>query len=113
MNVEDTQRRNLASIGRILQAAASGQSGEGSHPKVKEFVSTSWPLFRKYFLDATDVESPEEHFSMDEYTDVVLLTKPQITISPEDIYYLHDVSPVTELFLQRGLKTDRMLHRCC
>jgi hypothetical protein len=90
--IEDIQRRNLASVGRVLQASAAGQVGEGSHPKIQAFINTSWPIFSKYFQDACKVPSPETHFNMDEYTDVVMLTKPQITVSPEDIYYVHDVS---------------------
>eukprot|EP00730_Choanoeca_flexa_P000760 TRINITY_DN10325_c0_g1_i1.p1 TRINITY_DN10325_c0_g1~~TRINITY_DN10325_c0_g1_i1.p1 ORF type:complete len:1357 (+),score=486.70 TRINITY_DN10325_c0_g1_i1:58-4071(+) len=89
--VEDLQRRNLASVGRILQACASGQAGEGSHPKIQAFINSSWPKFKEYFEQACDVPEPEAHFNMDEYTDVVMLTKPQITLSPEDIYYTHDM----------------------
>lgn len=49
---------------------------------------------RDYFQEAATVPSSEEIFNMDEYSDAVMITKPQITISPVDIYYLHKMLSV-------------------
>jgi hypothetical protein len=91
VKVDDIQRRDLAAIGRMLQAAAAGQAMEGSQDAILRFAAESWGIFRQYFIAATEVETPEEHFGVDEYSDVALLTKPQITVSQADIFYIHEV----------------------
>eukprot|EP00049_Salpingoeca_infusionum_P017332 m.352578 g.352578 ORF g.352578 m.352578 type:complete len:1576 (+) comp16555_c0_seq1:753-5480(+) len=88
------QRRNLGSISKLLQFAASASEelladNPEEHSPVQQFVSSGWLKFRQYFLDASNVCTSEEHFQIDEYTDAVLFTKPQITLTPTDIYYLH------------------------
>ena len=46
---------------------------------------------RKYFLEICDVEEPEVHFNMDQYTDVTRVTKPIIYISIAEIVDTHRV----------------------
>ncbi|EDQ91805.1 uncharacterized protein MONBRDRAFT_14583, partial [Monosiga brevicollis MX1] len=89
--VEDMQRHSLALLSRILQAAAAGQTGEGLHAGIQQFVQESWVIFNNFFIDVTRVETPEQHFNMDEYSDATLLTKPQISLSPADIFYTHEM----------------------
>ena len=59
-------------------------------------------MFRSFFLRASTVEDAELHFSIDEYTDVVTLTKPIIYISVKEMISTHsvwhDVSTVTCYF---------------
>eukprot|EP00055_Hartaetosiga_balthica_P015715 m.94991 g.94991 ORF g.94991 m.94991 type:complete len:1619 (+) comp8935_c0_seq1:39-4895(+) len=85
------QRRNLGSIAKLLQFAASGQSFEGSEElsDLNVFLKDSWEAFKEYFHMLVDVASPGEHFKVDEYTDAVLLTKPIVTCPPYDIYFIH------------------------
>lgn len=45
--------------------------------------------FRKFFLAASLVEQPERKFNIDEYSDVVMLTKPVIYISIKEICDTH------------------------
>ena len=55
---------------------------------------------RKYCAQACEVEEPEVRFNIDQYSDVIMITKPVIYISVGEIVDTHSVSPVT-------------LHRCC
>ena len=46
-------------------------------------------LNREYFRKACDVEAPEIHFNIDQYTDATLVVKPQIYISVDDLLNTH------------------------
>lgn len=88
--LEMTERRNLASISKVLQFAAAGQAQEGDE-ELRKFGADAWRAFRSYFIKCATVESSEKHFNIDEYSDVSMVTKPQITISRADMYYLHEM----------------------
>ncbi|KAK2564429.1 Ras GTPase-activating-like protein IQGAP1 [Acropora cervicornis] len=45
--------------------------------------------FRRFFLEVSTVEEPENHFNIDEYTDVIMVTKPAIYISVQEICDTH------------------------
>lgn len=47
---------------------------------------------RNFFQAACDVPEPEEKFNIDEYSDMVTLSKPVIYISIEEIINTHSVS---------------------
>ncbi|KAJ7389576.1 hypothetical protein OS493_030260 [Desmophyllum pertusum] len=44
---------------------------------------------RRFFLEVSTVEEPEGNFNIDEYTDVVMVTKPVIYISVQEICDTH------------------------
>lgn len=46
-----------------------------------------------FFQSACDVPEPEEKFNIDEYSDMVTLSKPIIYISIEEIINTHSVNP--------------------
>lgn len=48
---------------------------------------------RVFFQSACDVPEPEEKFNIDEYSDMVTLSKPIIYISIEEIINTHSVKP--------------------
>lgn len=48
---------------------------------------------RVFFQAACDVPAPEEKFNVDEYSDMVTLSKPVIYISIEEIINTHSVRP--------------------
>lgn len=50
------------------------------------------PLFRVFFQSACDVPEPEEKFNIDEYSDMVTLSKPVIYMSTEEIINTHSVN---------------------
>lgn len=65
-------------------------------------LSNSCFLSRLFFQSACDVPEPEERFNIDEYSDMVTLSKPIIYISIEEIINTHSVHQSTKkkLFLQ-------------
>lgn len=48
--------------------------------------------FRVFFQAACDVPEPEEKFNIDEYSDMVTLSKPIIYISIDEIINTHSVN---------------------
>lgn len=47
---------------------------------------------RDFFSKASTVETAEEKFGIDEYSDVIMLTKPVIYISVKEVVSTHSVS---------------------
>lgn len=86
------QRRNLGSIAKILQYAASNKmfGGESAHlSPLNGYIAEAHQRFKRFFLEVSNVEEPEGHFNIDEYTDVVMVTKPVIYISVQEICDTH------------------------
>ncbi|XP_046897505.1 ras GTPase-activating-like protein IQGAP1 [Hypomesus transpacificus] len=86
------QRRNLGSIAKMLQHAASNKMflGDNAHLNpINEYLSSSYQKFRRFFLSACDVPSLEDKFNVDEYSDLVTLTKPVIYISIGEVINTH------------------------
>lgn len=61
------------------------------HPCVINLIVCDFLLLycRRFFLEVSTVEEPEGHFNIDEYTDVVMVTKPVIYISVQEICDTH------------------------
>uniref|UniRef100_A0A3Q3XK56 Uncharacterized protein n=1 Tax=Mola mola TaxID=94237 RepID=A0A3Q3XK56_MOLML len=86
------QRRNLGSVAKMLQHAASYKlfEGENAHmTPMNNYISQTHEKFRAFFQSACDVPEPEEKFNIDEYSDMVTLSKPIIYISIEEIINTH------------------------
>ncbi|XP_022784321.1 ras GTPase-activating-like protein IQGAP1 [Stylophora pistillata] len=86
------QRRNLGSIAKILQYAASNKmfGGESAHlSPLNGYIAEAHQRFKRFFREVSNVEEPEGHFNIDEYTDVVMVTKPVIYISVQEICDTH------------------------
>ncbi|CAN9507270.1 unnamed protein product [Ophioblennius macclurei] len=86
------QRRNLGSIAKMLQHAASNKMflGDNAHLNpINEYLSASYQKFRRYFLTACDVPSLEDKFNVDQYSDLVTVTKPVIYISIGEMINTH------------------------
>uniref|UniRef100_A0A8C1CJT5 IQ motif containing GTPase activating protein 2 n=1 Tax=Cyprinus carpio carpio TaxID=630221 RepID=A0A8C1CJT5_CYPCA len=83
--VHSEQRRNLASVAKMLQHAAANKLFEDESdyltPMNKQSTSSA----------ACDVPAPEEKFNVDEYSDMVTLSKPVIYISIEEIINTHSL----------------------
>uniref|UniRef100_A0A8C1EFR1 IQ motif containing GTPase activating protein 2 n=1 Tax=Cyprinus carpio carpio TaxID=630221 RepID=A0A8C1EFR1_CYPCA len=86
--VHSEQRRNLASVAKMLQHAAANKLFEDESdyltPMNKQSTSSA----------ACDVPAPEEKFNVDEYSDMVTLSKPVIYISIEEIINTHSTAVV-------------------
>ncbi|BFY98703.1 hypothetical protein BsWGS_01743 [Bradybaena similaris] len=88
------QRRNLGSIAKILQFAASnkGFGGESAYlASMNDYIRNSHEKFKKYCLAACDVEDPEVRFNIDQYSDVTMITKPVVYISVGEIVDTHQL----------------------
>ncbi|XP_034986900.1 ras GTPase-activating-like protein IQGAP1 [Zootoca vivipara] len=86
------QRRNLGSIAKMLQHAASNKMflGDNAHLGIiNEYLSQSYQKFRRFFQAACEVPELQEKFNVDEYSDLVTLTKPVIYISIGEIINTH------------------------
>ncbi|XP_008854219.1 ras GTPase-activating-like protein IQGAP2 [Nannospalax galili] len=92
--INSDQRRNLGSVAKVLQHAASNKlfEGENEHlSSMNSYLSETYQEFRKYFKEACNVHEPEEKFNMDKYTDLVTVSKPVIYISIEEIISTHSL----------------------
>eukprot|EP00096_Caligus_rogercresseyi_P007633 TRINITY_DN25587_c0_g1_i1.p1 TRINITY_DN25587_c0_g1~~TRINITY_DN25587_c0_g1_i1.p1 ORF type:complete len:594 (-),score=268.58 TRINITY_DN25587_c0_g1_i1:41-1729(-) len=89
------QRRNLGSISKILQFAASkrGYGEESVHLMcLNSYIVDCHEKFKKFFLQCVEeVPSPEEAFNMDQYSEATLLAKPVIFISLQEIVDTHQL----------------------
>ncbi|XP_043558639.1 ras GTPase-activating-like protein IQGAP2 [Chiloscyllium plagiosum] len=88
------QRRNLGSVAKVLQHAASNKLFEGENAQLSSmnaYLSQTYQKFRNFFQLACDVPEPEEKFNIDEYSDMVTLSKPVIYISIEEIINTHSL----------------------
>ncbi|NXP52060.1 IQGA1 protein, partial [Heliornis fulica] len=86
------QRRNLGSIAKMLQHAASNKMfmGDNAHLSIiNEYLSQSYQKFRRFFQAACEVPESQDKFNIDEYSDLVTLTKPVIYISIGEIINTH------------------------
>ncbi|XP_051497999.1 ras GTPase-activating-like protein IQGAP2 isoform X2 [Apus apus] len=92
--IHPDQRRNLGCVAKVLQHAASNKlfEGESEHlSSMNTYLSQTYQKFRNYFQAACDVPEPEEKFNIDEYSDMVTLSKPVIYISIEEIINTHSL----------------------
>ncbi|NXW10725.1 IQGA2 protein, partial [Fregetta grallaria] len=92
--IHPDQRRNLGCVAKVLQHAASNKlfEGESEHlSSMNTYLSQTYQKFRNFFQAACDVSEPEEKFNIDEYSDMVTLSKPVIYISIEEIINTHSV----------------------
>ncbi|NWU98005.1 IQGA2 protein, partial [Upupa epops] len=92
--IHPDQRRNLGSVAKVLQHAASNKlfEGESEHlSSMNTYLSQTYQKFRNFFQAACDVPEPEEKFNIDEYSDMVTLSKPVIYISIEEIINTHSL----------------------
>uniref|UniRef100_A0A4W4EP52 IQ motif containing GTPase activating protein 2 n=1 Tax=Electrophorus electricus TaxID=8005 RepID=A0A4W4EP52_ELEEL len=88
------QRRNLGSVAKMLQHAAANklfEDGSDHLTPMNSYISSTYRKFRAFFQAACDVQTPEEKFNVDEYSDMVTLSKPVIYISIEEIINSHSL----------------------
>lgn len=88
------QRRNLGSVAKILQFAASnkGFGGDSSYlAHMNSYIKDAHEKFKKFCVAACEVEEPEGKFNIDQYTDVTMITKPVIYISIQEIVDTHQL----------------------
>ena len=93
-NLNNDQRRNLGSIAKILQFAASkkGFGEESEHLMVlNPFIIECHEKFKTFSLRCFSVPEPEVQFNIDQYTEAVLIGKPSIYISLSELCDTHQL----------------------
>lgn len=92
--LNNEQRKNLGSIAKVLQFAASkkGFGEENAHLVcLNQYIIESHEKLREFFRDCCSVQEPEEEFSMDQYSEVTLIAKPMIYISLVELCDTHQM----------------------
>ncbi|KAG9345332.1 hypothetical protein JZ751_009878 [Albula glossodonta] len=90
--LQPDQRRTLGSIARILQHSAAHKhfQGDSAHLRaLNDYITLTHIKFSKFLRAACDVPEPEERFSIDEYSEMVILNKPVIYISISELINTH------------------------
>jgi len=80
------QRKNLASIAKVLQFSTSkkGFGEEAPHLEcLNQFIIVCHEKFKNFFRYCCQVEDLEEHFDIHEFSEATLIQSPEICISPQ------------------------------
>ncbi|XP_065059905.1 ras GTPase-activating-like protein IQGAP1 isoform X2 [Rhopilema esculentum] len=88
------QRRNLGSIAKVLQYAASNKmfGGENAHlSSLNPYIAQAFNKFRNFFRATSQVEDAEAHFGIDQYSDITMLAKPVVYITVQEIIDTHQL----------------------
>uniref|UniRef100_A0A7N8X0J7 IQ motif containing GTPase activating protein 3 n=1 Tax=Mastacembelus armatus TaxID=205130 RepID=A0A7N8X0J7_9TELE len=88
------QRHILGSIARTLQHAAANKHfhGDGYHIRaLNQYISQTHSKFRKFLLGVCDVPEPEDRFSMDQYSELLIVNRPVIYISLSELLNMHQL----------------------
>ncbi|XP_064478139.1 ras GTPase-activating-like protein IQGAP1 [Ornithodoros turicata] len=88
------QRKHLGLVARVLQCAASGKTYENDDKHFSRLTTLTQScnlLFQRFFQEACDVESPEEHFNVDSYTEAAMLSPPLITLTLQELHDMHQL----------------------
>ncbi|XP_006775791.1 PREDICTED: ras GTPase-activating-like protein IQGAP3 [Myotis davidii] len=86
------QRHTLGAVAQLLQHAAAGKtfSGESRHLQVlNDYLEETHFKFRRFIGRACQVPEPEERFAMDEYSDMVAVSKPMVYITVGELVNTH------------------------
>ncbi|XP_042230712.1 ras GTPase-activating-like protein IQGAP3 [Homarus americanus] len=92
--LNNNQRRNLASIAKILQFAASkkGFGDEASHLKcLNPFIVECHEKFKAFFRECCEVQEPEAVYNVTQYSEATLIVKPTIYITVQEICETHQL----------------------
>ncbi|XP_060057602.1 ras GTPase-activating-like protein IQGAP3 [Erinaceus europaeus] len=86
------QRHALGAVAQLLQQAATGKafSGESCHLRVlNDYLEETHVKFRRFICRACQVPEPEERFAMDEYSDMVAVSKPVVYVTVGELVNTH------------------------
>ncbi|GLH16291.1 Ras GTPase-activating-like protein IQGAP2 [Gryllus bimaculatus] len=91
-SLSSAQRLNLASIAKILQFAAvkKGFGEESCHLMcLNNFIIECHKKFKTFFRDCCEVEDLDSHFSLHQYSEATLITRPVIYVTLQEICDTH------------------------
>ena len=86
------QRRNLGSIAKILQFAASkkGFGEEAGHLQaLNPFIISAHERFKEFLRACCAVPEPEQHHGRNEFTEATLIARPIVYISAQELCDTH------------------------
>ncbi|KAI8340669.1 Rho GTPase activation protein [Chlamydoabsidia padenii] len=107
--INPIQRRNLAEISKMLQYISSGKTFDKSEhfiSPLNDYVVEAGDRFANWFMEVTEVESPETYFGMDTLTDHTRTQKPLVYMTPTELFHLHYVLENNMDMLEPGMKDD-------
>ncbi|KAI8924263.1 hypothetical protein BC831DRAFT_501250 [Entophlyctis helioformis] len=91
--ISPVQRKNLAEVAKMLHNISLnrdlGTSDNAFTTRANEYIKTAGKRFAHFLKEATNVETAQEHFNMDEYVEFGRNEKPIIYISPEEVVQVH------------------------
>uniref|UniRef100_A0A087XUA0 IQ motif containing GTPase activating protein 3 n=1 Tax=Poecilia formosa TaxID=48698 RepID=A0A087XUA0_POEFO len=90
--LQPEQRHILGSVARMLQHAAANKHfhGDGYHVHIlNQYITQTHGRFRKFLHSVCDVPEPEERFSMDEFSEQLIVNRPIIYISVSELLNTH------------------------
>uniref|UniRef100_A0A3P9BTU9 Ras-GAP domain-containing protein n=1 Tax=Maylandia zebra TaxID=106582 RepID=A0A3P9BTU9_9CICH len=90
--LQPEQRHILGSIARVLQHAAANKHfhGGGYHIRaLNQYISQTHSRFRRFLQSVCDVPEPEDRFSMDQYSELLIVNRPVIYISVSELLNTH------------------------
>jgi len=91
-NVDQTQRKNLAEIAKLLHNISANKPFADDNQwlqPLNEYISNAAKKFATFFQKVACVETPEAHFHIDEFDDLIKTSNPVIFISPKEITEVH------------------------
>ncbi|XP_043245091.1 ras GTPase-activating-like protein IQGAP1 [Amphibalanus amphitrite] len=86
------QRRNLGSIAKILQFAASkkGFGDEAGHLQaLNPFIVSAHERFKEFVRACCAVPEPEQHYGRNEFTEATLMARPVVYVSAQELCDTH------------------------
>ena len=86
--ISPVQRKNLAEVAKVLNSIQSSRTIPGAD-MLNEFITSATGRFSYFIKEATQVESLDEFFGMNEFVDMSLAVKPTIYITPDEIIQIH------------------------
>ncbi|ORX51088.1 hypothetical protein BCR36DRAFT_351608 [Piromyces finnis] len=90
--IEQTQRKNLAEVAKLLHNISANKPFADDNPwlqPLNEFISIAAKKFAVFFNKVACVDAPEVHFQIDEFDDLTKTSNPVIFISPKEIIETH------------------------
>ncbi|GAB7363218.1 hypothetical protein MBLNU230_g3500t1 [Neophaeotheca triangularis] len=88
------QRRNLGQVVTVLSQVAAGRLFGADNlylQPLNSWVTESLGRWREILQHLVNIESPEEHFDADQWSDLYSRTKPTLYIKMVDIFALHSL----------------------
>jgi len=106
-------RRNVTIIAKILQNLSNNVAFGGVKEAYMECLNplmyNSWTMLNAFLDNLTKVEDLEQRLAVDQYMTFTKFMEPVVTISLNELYYMHDLLVKYKEVVFAGLKDDEVL----